>query len=166
MTQLTKKNPQLVLAAETAADLMTSNPISIRADASIRETVAALLDRGFSALPVIDETGRPVGVVSQRDIMTYNRETVARPMTEAQRHELNDLKGNDFKDGFQVEDVDRMAVGAIMSAFVFSVNETTPAAKVVEEMLAMKVHRLFVTDETGVLVGVISAIDVLRHLRP
>ena len=41
-----------------------------------------------------------------------------------------------------------------------------PAAKVVEEMLALKVHRLFVVDEPGVLVGVVSALDVLRNLRP
>jgi predicted transcriptional regulator len=29
----------------------------------------------------------------------------------------------------------------------------------------LKVHRLFVVDRAGVLIGVISALDVLRHLR-
>jgi predicted transcriptional regulator len=33
-------------------------------------------------------------------------------------------------------------------------------------MLKLKVHRLFVVDENGVLVGVISALDILRHLSP
>jgi predicted transcriptional regulator len=33
-------------------------------------------------------------------------------------------------------------------------------------MLNWKVHRLFVVDRDGVLVGVISALDVLRRLRP
>jgi predicted transcriptional regulator len=33
-------------------------------------------------------------------------------------------------------------------------------------MLGLKVHRLFVVDAAGVLVGVISALDVLRHLQP
>jgi CBS domain-containing protein len=32
-------------------------------------------------------------------------------------------------------------------------------------MVAFKIHRLFVVDEDGVLVGVISAFDVLRKLR-
>jgi CBS domain-containing protein len=41
-----------------------------------------------------------------------------------------------------------------------------PASEVVYEMLAQKVHRLFVVDSTGVLVGVFSALDVLLHLRP
>jgi CBS domain-containing protein len=31
-------------------------------------------------------------------------------------------------------------------------------------MVALKVHRLFVVDADGVLVGVISALDVLRHM--
>ena len=42
----------------------------------------------------------------------------------------------------------------------------TPAAKVVEQMVALKVHRLYVVEPDGTLVGVISAQDVLRHLRP
>ena len=48
---------------------------------------------------------------------------------------------------------------------VFSVTPQTPAARVVADMLALKVHRLFVVDEAGVLVGVISAVDVLQNLR-
>jgi len=39
-----------------------------------------------------------------------------------------------------------------------------PASFVIEEMVGLKVHRLFVVDETGVLVGVISALDVLRRM--
>jgi hypothetical protein len=30
--------------------------------------------------------------------------------------------------------------------------------------VGLKVHRVFVVDASGVLVGVISALDVLRHL--
>ena len=41
---------------------------------------------------------------------------------------------------------------------------TNPAAKVVGKMLTLKVRRLFVVDDAGVLVGVISAFDVLRGL--
>ena len=33
-----------------------------------------------------------------------------------------------------------------------------------EEMVELKVHRLFVVDRTGTLVGVVSALDVLRRL--
>src|SRR5438132_13949757 len=54
----------LRLHAATAADLMMPDPVSIRADASLKEAIALLIDRGFSGAPVIDEAGRPIGVLS------------------------------------------------------------------------------------------------------
>jgi CBS domain-containing protein len=54
----------------------------------------------------------------------------------------------------------------MMTPTVFTVRLEAPAAQVVEDMLALRVHRLFVVDDDGVLVGVITATDVLRHLAP
>ncbi len=51
-----------------------------------------------------------------------------------------------------------------MTPAVFCVHADTPAAKVVDKMLALNVRRLFVVDDAGVLVGVVSAFDVLRGL--
>src|SRR5690349_10530953 len=69
---------RLTLWAETAADLMMPNPMSLRAEATVREAVAALTDRGFSAAPVIDEAGRPVGVLSRADVLVHDREKGAK----------------------------------------------------------------------------------------
>ncbi len=38
------------------------------------EAVLLLTDRGFSAAPVIDDAGRPVGVVSRTDLLVHDRE--------------------------------------------------------------------------------------------
>jgi CBS domain-containing protein len=51
-----------------------------------------------------------------------------------------------------------------MTPVVFSTALDAPAARVVGGMLGLRVHRLFVLDPGGVLVGVISAMDVLRRL--
>jgi CBS domain-containing protein len=51
-----------------------------------------------------------------------------------------------------------------MTPAVFCVHADTPSAKVVDKMLALNVRRLFVVDDEGVLVGVVSAFDVLRAL--
>src|SRR5206468_12659328 len=77
MNQLlqTEAGPQLCLYGETAADLMVPNPVSLREDATVHEAVALLTDKGFSGAPVIDEAGRPVGVVSRSDILVHDRET-------------------------------------------------------------------------------------------
>jgi CBS-domain-containing membrane protein len=140
--------PRLTLDAAIAADLMTDNPVSLRSTATVPEATALLADRGFSAAPVIDDTGRPVGVVSKADVLIHDRE-LSRGGAAAEG-------GAAFIDATPVEE--------IMTPAVFSVTTETPAAKVVEEMVKMNVHQLFVVDESGTLVGIISALDVLRHL--
>jgi CBS domain-containing protein len=52
-----------------------------------------------------------------------------------------------------------------MTPAVFSVTLDAPAAKVVEQMVELNVHQLFVVDPGGVLIGIINALDVLKHLR-
>ncbi len=154
----------LTLFADTAADLMTSNPVSLRDAATIREAIAFLVDKGIGGAPVIDEAGRPVGVLSQHDIVVHDRETVnyATPV-----HEFvtsGSALAKHLDDDFQIENVDRTQVRDMMTPVLFSVNLDTQAFKVIEEMIALKVHRLFVVDDNGVLVGVITALDVLKHL--
>jgi CBS-domain-containing membrane protein len=51
-----------------------------------------------------------------------------------------------------------------MTPVVFSVTPDTPAPEVVRQMLDWNVHHLFVIDNSQVLVGVISTLDVLKHL--
>lgn len=155
----------LKLHAETAADLMMPNPVSLQADATIREAIALLIDRGFSAAPVIDEAGRPIGVLSRSDIVVHDREHVCSPVSYYDRADLKTHEGERLGDGFHVEEVDPAEVRDLMTPTVFAVSPETSVTEVVHEMLALRVHRLFVVDHAGILVGVISALDVLRHLR-
>jgi CBS domain-containing protein len=157
----------LTLDAEIAADLMMPNPVSISQNASILETVALLTDKGFSAAPVIDNAGRPVGVVSRSDILIHDRERVEYVPPTADYYsegDLSEARAEGLEAGFQVVNVDRTRVREIMTPVVFSVTPQTPVSKVIEQIVGLKVHRLFVVDRAGVLVGVISATDILKHL--
>ena len=138
--------PRLVLAEKRAAELMTPNPVSIRECATVREAIELLTRREISGAPVIDEAGRPVGVVSRADILVHDREAV------------DDITDGAEEGGTRVRD--------IMTPVVFCVSPDAPASRVVREMIELKVHRLFVVDDLGTLVGVISVLDVLRHLTP
>lgn len=134
---------RMVLDATRAADLMTSNPMSLRAEATVPEAIAWLTEKGFSAAPVIDPSGRPVGVVSRADILVHERE---------RRHSA-------------VASVDDSStVADIMTPAVFSVTPQMPVELVIKQLLTLNVHQLYVVDEHHALIGVISAHDVLRHL--
>jgi CBS domain-containing protein len=134
----------MTLAAETARDLMTANPVSIEQGASIAEALALLADRGISAAPVIDEAGNPRGVISRDDILIHERERLA-------------AAGKSLAP-------DPSRVADLMTPTVFAVTANTPARDVVRQLLGLNVQQLFVVDDAGALVGSIRASDVLRHL--
>jgi CBS domain-containing protein len=143
---------------------MTPNPVSIPETATVHEAMALLTDKGFSAAPVIDEAGRPVGVISRTDILIHERERIESQQGTPEVDLAPTHHGHRPPEGFQIQSVDTTLVRAIMTPVVFCVAPETSACSVIAQMLFLKVHRLFVVDDLGVLVGVISSADVLRAL--
>ena len=169
----TLERPPLLLKARTAAELMSPNPLSLRETATSREAACFLTERGISAAPVINEAGEPVGVLSQTDLVVHARERNDSLVTsEGYLEDFTEFaetpgEPRDVWSGLKVERVsDKALVGDLMTPTVFTVRLDAPAAQVVEDMLALRVHRLFVVDADGVLVGVVTATDVLRRLAP
>lgn len=130
----------MVLRAGTAAELMSAGPVSLAATATVTEATAFLTERGYGAAVVIDDAGHPLGVVTKTDVLIHARQR--RPGLEP----------------------DETPVTEFMTPAVFSVRPDVPARSVVEQLLALNVHHLFVVDEAGVIVGVISPVDVLKQL--
>lgn len=153
----------LMLAARTAEELMTPNPVSLREDAAIPEAVTLMANRGFGAAPVIDEAGHPVGVLSHSDILVHNHEKVrhAQPAPEL-KEEAHPRQSR--LEGLSIEIADSTRVRDLMTPAVFTISMTTSSADVVKRMCELKVHQLLVVDADNVLVGVITALDIVRQL--
>jgi len=130
----------LTLKAATAADLMTPGPVSLADTDSVPEAVEFFTSRGFGAAVVIDAAGHPLGVVTKTDVLVH-----------ARRH----------TPGLEPDDT---PVTEFMTPAVFAVRPDTSARSVVEQFLELGVHHLFVKDADGVVVGVISPVDVLKKL--
>jgi len=155
----------LTLNAKSAAEVMTPNPFSICDEAPVWEAVAFLLEKDISGAPVIDVAGRPVGVVTQTDLLVHERE---RGKYASLYHDAIDPGAAATKHLCQQHPtarVDHTLVRDVMTPIVFTVRHDTAVGKVVEDLLGLKVHRVFVVDQTGVLVGVVSALDLLRQMR-
>ena len=158
---------RFVLRGNTAADLMTENPVSILADMTVREAAAVLTDKEISAVPGIEEAGRPVGVLSHTDIVRHERHktmVVPKDLKNFRAAELTLATGEHLPGGFEVELTDPTCVREIMTPTILAVPEDASLERVLTDFLAFKVHHLFVVDEAGVLVGVISTFDILRKL--
>jgi CBS domain-containing protein len=168
-TRTTKSSRRPQLHADTAAELMTTEPVTIPVDAMLSEATQLLIDRHISAVPVVDGDGRAIGVLSRSDIVQRDRETVhmAKQVPEYFTHsDLNRAVKEETPAGFQVEQVDRTRVSEVMTPTVFAVQPDTPAADVIHQFVTLEVHRLFVIDKDGVLVGVVSTTDIIRNLHP
>lgn len=134
----------LALHAKTAKDVMTPGPFSLNGSATVLEAATFLTGRGFGAAVVIDEAGHPMGVVTKTDLLVYQREKADRP--HGPGHQPTTVRD-------------------IMTPATFTVREDSPIESVVEQMMTLNVHHLFVTDAAGIVVGVISPIDVLKKLK-
>jgi CBS-domain-containing membrane protein len=143
---------RLQCQALTAEDLMSPDPISIRHDASVCDALVLMNDRRIHAAPVINDAGRAVGVVSVTDLLIHEREF------------LEFCRGAGRWQGASGKPSDATTVSDMMTPSVIMVDLDTPAPKVVERMLKMKIHQLFVCDAAGTLAGVITPLDVLRKL--
>ena len=149
----------------TAKDIMTSPVITIKADRSIEEVPDLLTDRMITGAPVVDDSGKLVGVITLSDIVR----------NEPQReHIVSDRIASDyvlldweppFEDGelrgYHIKESETLLVRDIMTPFVYRVEEDTPLKELAGVMVSGRIHRLFVTKEDK-LVGVVSALDILK----
>jgi len=61
------KNPETTLIEEVA----TLNPITVKKDTHVKECAAILKDNGFRHLPVVDDAGKAIGIISSRDFFEH-----------------------------------------------------------------------------------------------
>jgi CBS domain-containing protein len=123
------------------AELMQRNVKSIRSEASVAEAILTLADAHISGVPVVDGTGRMVGVLSSSDLMSAEAE--AEDATSRQSL------------------LENTEVQEIMTRRPYTVAPTADVREAAQQMLYADVHRLFVT-EGDTVVGVISSTDIVR----
>ncbi|MDW3847773.1 CBS domain-containing protein [Micromonospora sp. BRA006-A] len=139
-------------------DVMTRDVASVREGTEYREIVDVLTGRHVTAAPVVDETGRVLGVVSEADLM-YKVEFLGQPR---ERRILPDRHRREA----------RAKAGATLAADLMTAPPVTitPDATIVEAarlMDARGVKRLPVVNDLGRLVGIVTRGDLLKvHLRP
>lgn len=143
------------------SELMTPSPISVKAHYTVHEAILLMTEHKISALPVVTETNEPIGVLSQKDILQFNREQSEYPVFYQQADLFEGYM--DIDDG-HLENADMTKVEEIMTPVVFSVSPDELTQDTISAMLKQKVHRLFVVDDANALCGVVSVFDILKAL--
>jgi len=120
------------------ADLMTLDPVVIAVDAALEDAERLMRERHISGLPVVDQSGALVGVISQTDVL----EDGGAPMALLLRRKPSGLR-----------------VGELMTSPAMTVEITAPLVEAARIMRDNRIHRVVAIDERGRPVGVLSASD-------
>ncbi|MCE1236943.1 MAG: CBS domain-containing protein [Hyphomicrobiales bacterium] len=144
-----------------ARDIMTKTVVTVPPKATLAEVAKALLDARVSAVPVVDPTGRPVGVVSEWDLIGQHApERVLR-----RDHWLARLAEGQPLSAEYVEVVQPNARMAeeIMTTPAITIDDDADMATIAGVLSVRKVKRVFVVKDER-LVGVVSRADLARAL--
>jgi CBS domain-containing protein len=147
-------------AGVTAADIMTRDVAMVNPETPLLAAVKLMASRRISGMPVVDDTGTIVGMISEGDLVRWHE-----GYTEKQAHWLDMLA-----DGFQLAQsflegvrTERHKVKAVMSPGCVSVSETMLARDIATLMHSKGIKRVPVLRD-GTLVGIVARSDLIRAL--
>lgn len=138
-----------------AKDVMTRTVVTVSPDHSLRHAARIMLDRGISGVPVVDDDGRLVGIVTEGDLL--RRSELAGPGLSSQQTETSDEKARAYVKSHSWK------IGDVMSSDLVEVDEETPVARVAALMAERGIKRVPVMKGRR-LVGIVSRADLLRVL--
>lgn len=121
----------------TVASVMAQAVHCVRADVSVEALAVALIQHGIGGVPVVDDDGRAIGIASKTDVVRCVQER--RPLATT-------------------------TVAEIMTPVVFSLREDATVEHAAALMAFEGVHRIPVVARDGLLVGIVTPLDVARAI--
>ena len=141
-----------------AVDLMTRNVITIAANATVGEAAKLMLENRISGMPVVNEAGEVVGLISEGDLL--HRVELG---TERRRSWWLALISGGSAPAEDFIKSHAQKVADVMTSNVVTVEESASPEEVVRLMEGHRIKRVPVV-RNGVLVGIISRANLLRAL--
>lgn len=133
----------------TVADVMTKDVVVVGPDEDFKTCVRLMNLHEISALPVVDRSGRPLGVLSESDLLAKERERGAkRPLLGIRWGEDDQPSGR--------------TAGDMMTRPAICIGPGASIPEAARMMHREAVKRLPVIDADGVVIGVVSRADLLK----
>ena len=143
-----------------AKDIMTTNVITVKPETPIRELARIVVENKISGVPVVNDEGLIVGIVTEHDLISQNKRlhipTVIRlfdffyiPNQKEIEHEIKSMSA--------------ATVGEICSKDVITVTEDAPLDEIATYIAEKKIHLIPVVRD-GKLIGIIGKYDIVRAI--
>jgi CBS domain-containing protein len=151
-----------------AKEVMKAPVVTLNEDVLLRDAARLLSDEHIGGAPVVDHRGEPLGVVSLFDIVSDLAGLERGPDEPGGFYRQGKVR---FSEPEEVEEDSaeeappgETTVGEIMAPGLIGVSAEASLGEVARLLREKQIHRVFVLDVAGRLLGVISTMDILRVL--
>ncbi|MCG3135797.1 MAG: hypothetical protein HMLKMBBP_03553 [Planctomycetes bacterium] len=154
----------------SAGDIMQTRVLSVADTSPLSEVERVLCENRISGCPVVDQSGRIVGVVSLRDLVErYVEDPDARPkhgrsFYEMPSEEITDPDDDAYEPTEEPPESEEIARD-VMTSEIYHVTVDATLPDVARKMVSHKIHRVLVTSpKDGRIVGIVTTMGVLAAL--
>jgi CBS domain-containing membrane protein len=141
--------------AVTAAEIMTTDMVTVKPDTPVAEVAAAMGRWGVSGVPVVDAEKKVVGVISEKDFLSRMGDKDAKNFMSLVANCLTTK-------GCVALPIKAALAQDIMSSPAVTVGPDTPVKEIARLFTQKGINRVAVTDPTGRLLGLVSRGDIVK----
>ncbi|MCZ2200592.1 CBS domain-containing protein [Cylindrospermopsis raciborskii] len=148
--------------SKTVAQVMTHNPIMVNPQTPLKQAIQILAEKQISGLPVVDDMGKLVGIISETDLMW--QETGITPPAYIMFLDSVIYLQNPATYERDLHKALGQTVGEVMSNNPITISpdqSLKAAAKIIQDH---KVRRLPVVDDSGTVIGILTRGDIIRTM--
>jgi CBS domain-containing protein len=146
----------------TVADVMSRNPIVVQPSTPLQQAIQILAERRITGLPVVDDTGKLVGIISETDLM-WQETGVTPPAYIMFLDSIIYLK-NPAAYERDLHKALGQTVGEVMSKNPITISPDKTVKEAAKILNERKVHRLPVVDGQGQVIGILTRGDIIRAM--
>jgi CBS domain-containing membrane protein len=139
----------------TAAEIMTTDVVTVTPDMPVAEVAAAMGKRGVSGVPVVDAENKVVGVISEKDFLT-------RMGVQDAKNFMSLVANCLMTKGCMALPSTAALAGDIMNSPAVTVAPDTPVRDIAGLLTQRGINRVAVTDPAGRLLGLVSREDIVK----
>lgn len=148
--------------SKTVADVMTADPVTVKPETPLKEAIKLLVENRISGLPVVDDTGEVIGVISESDLMW--QETGPEPPPFIMFLDSVIYLQNPSRYDKELHKAFGQTVKEVMSDRAVTIFEDVPLSQAARLMHEKKIRRLPVLNSEKQLVGIITQGDIIRSM--
>lgn len=148
--------------SRTVADFMTPNPPTVQPQMPLSEAIQLLVEHRLSGLPVADDSGKLVGVLSESDLMW--QETGADPPPYIMLLDSVIYLRNPARYEQELHKAIGQTVGEAMTPKPIAIAPDRPLHEAAQIMHDKRIRHLPVIDASDRVVGFLSQSDIIRAM--